>query len=339
MRQFLSLLIVMSSGLMAMAQSTPPSSWKIPIHPKYVPLELKHEFSKTNAELDPTWYPYPYGFHQMDTLDGFLVPGSLDDAPEYFEAEYEQNHQRFRKTYDLAGEFKMLVEVKSIQEAPEDLLEKVKETHQKIIGFEIAKLIDSGSQPMFKFYVMADDVLEAIYFNDQHQRMRKTQWEFYSYPEANGLETTLRISSEDERSRIELKNMTRTIQLELKEQMKHAKIIEFWEVKPVFVPQKVNTSRYYDLNFKSVYDVLYENKKHQVFKNTYQQDGELLETVEIISLSALPKELQKYLKDVKYKDWSFDQNVEKIKLPDNSYDYRLHGIENNKEHVMIIHTF
>lgn len=90
---------------------------------------------------------------------------------------------------------------------------------------------------------------------------------------------------------------------------------------------------------KSVYDVLYENKEHQVFKNTYQEDGKLLETVEMIQFNSLPKELQKYVNDAKYKDWSFDQNVEKVKLPDNSYDYRLHGIENNREHVMILHSF
>lgn len=340
MRKIFSLILAIGISTFAFAESL--RDWKIPIHISHVPSGVKNVFFKTHVEVSSaTWYPYPYGATQMDTVNGFFSPKTPGDEPEYFEAEYEQNGHVLRKIYDRDGECKMKVEVKPISEAPQILLGHLKGADYKgldIIGYETVTAMKYGSKPSHKFFLAEKEEIQVVYFNADYVLLKKIKWENHLINEADGTHTVVKTAYQGKREMVGIDKLAWEVRIVVEDDLKKADLLEFWEVEPIHIPEQRKMLEYHDLHLVSVYGVVYKNKKNKILKNTYTSKGELLETVEMVKLYDLPASIKKHTQDVKYQDWVFEKNVQKVTLSKDDFSYRFHATVNGVPYMMMIHS-
>lgn len=315
--------------------------WKTPIHVNYVPSDVTETFDKFHSDdQKAVWFPYPYGTNQINEVEGFFTPKSLDDQAEYFEAEFVSNGQALRKVYSHQGECKMVVYVKDLADAPAELLSSLNQSGfegWEILSYEVVKRTKHGSEPLHKFYMTQTEETQVVYFNTKLELEKQIKWEHHNYTEFNGAKTVVKTAYQGLRLKGEVQDMTWGVRLKLKESMKKMEVLEYWEVEPVHIPEHRKALEFYDIHLNSMYQVVYKDK-NQAKKATYNHQGELLETVELITLDQAPMIVKKYSADQKYSQWMFDQNIEKIKLVDGSYSYRLHATLDGTPYVMVIHS-
>lgn len=319
----------------------PLRDWKTPLHDKHVPLEVKNVFSKTHVEISSaTWFPYPYGATQMDVVDGFFSPKTPQDEPEFFEAEYETDGRIERKIYDREGECKLRVEVKSVSEAPQKLLEVLNGAPYQgleILGYETVTSMKHGSKPSHKFFLTEQEEIQVVYFNTDYSLMKKINWENHTIKEADGSSTVVKTAYQGKRDLIQKNELSWEVGVVIGDDLKKSDVLEFWEIEPIHIPEQRKVIEYYDLHLVTMYEVVYKNKKNKILKNTYTQKGELLETVEVVKIYNLPTAIKKHTENEKYQNWVFDKNVSKVTLSKNNYSYRFHATQNGVPYVMVVH--
>lgn len=315
--------------------------WKTPIHVEMVPADVKETFVKNHSDNpEAVWFPYPYGTNQINEVEGFFTPKSLDDEAEYFEAEFIKNGKTLRKVYDQEGECRMIVHVKELADAPYDLLRAFDQSDFEgwdLLSYEVVRLAYHGTVPFHKFFLTRAEETQVVYFNTNLELEKQIKWEHHNFTEYNGAKTVVKTAYQGLREKGEIQDMSWAVRVTLNETMKRTEILEYWEIAPIHIPEQREALEFYDIQLGSLYEVVYEKKK-KLMKNTYNEKGVLLETVELVSLNNAPAVVNKHRTNKKYRSWAFENKVEKVTLADGSHSYRLHAIQNGNPYVMVIHS-
>ena len=110
---------------------------------------------------------------------------------------------------------------------------------------------------------------------------------------------------------------------------------EYHEVNTVYTPDHKLIVEYYDLSFDPLYEVLYTKDK-QTFKVLLNSKGEELKTVELITWKNAPKHVKHVTNKMKFSFWLFDHYIEKNKLADGTYCYKLYATEFGNTQMLMV---
>lgn len=312
MKNLINFLFICSFAYACLAGNS-TTNWKTPIHTSHVALEVILKFNKSHTNMtNVAWYPYPYGSKQMININGAYSPKSSDDFPDYYEAAYTLNDVVFREIYNKEGISKMLVSSQNINLAPEKLLNTFKQEPYKnwdLLAYETVQFTETPSYKMHKFFLSDSEDIHVFYYDQNLVEQKHIDWEFYKTVEDKTLAENKKAAN-----KISLEDLSWKIKLESDDKANSKKDPETLKIESWYLHEEDNLFELHEKQTAS------ENKTS-------------------VKINELPSKLKKEMLHENYKVWSFDEEVEKIVLPDGAYDFRIHGLENNKHHVITIHTF
>lgn len=315
---------------------------KVSVFETTVPADVVVSFDRTHVTVEArTWYPYPYRFSAGNDLTNskwFSAALNLSTTPDFYEVEFVKNDVKTRKIYDLNGDCEQEIEVLNLSHIPEELSAKLVTdgyTQQDLLSYEILKGCRSSNFMFHKVLVKSSSMTKVFYYNENYLLEKSREWEVGTKKTKEGA-VDVKTAYQGLREKVEVQDLTWDVRLKLKNDFKSRDILEFWEVEPVHVPQQREELEYYDIQLSPVYEVVYKGKNAQLLKNTYNSYGELLETVELLSLADAPSYVGETVKGDSYEKWSIKGKVEKVKLTDGNYCYRIHGIVDGDNQVFVV---
>lgn len=316
---------------------------KSPISEERVPTDVVSTFKKDHKVVEESkWYPYPYRFSTENTNQNknwYYSVVNLHDKPDFYEVEFNENGEVVRKIYDANGNFKMVSHVKANKNSwsPKIKNQLAGPAYKdwKVASYEVLKKGTYNVQTFHKVLMTNGDLTKVVYFDNDAQISKSREWEV-SMEKIDDKNVYLKTAYAGNRARVEVKDLTWMVRMKIKESLSNVKIIELIEAEPVHIPQQRKELEYYDMSLSPTYQVVFKDKR-VLKKNTYNGQGELLETVELINSVDLPTFVKNKVSKDRFSNWGFEENAEKVLLENGSTCYRLHADVNGQQHVFVVY--
>ena len=78
------------------------------------------------------------------------------------------------------------------------------------------------------------------------------------------------------------------------------------------------------------------SKGNREYKDSYDESGKLLETVEIVHWNKLPKYVKKSILSRSYNRWTYEKGIEKVESNYGNTVYKLYTNENGNSQILVI---
>ncbi len=301
---------------------------------KEVPKKVLNKFSEQNAAATQvSWHPYPnqYGPDRSGTFRYYPIRWTTY-SPSYYEVRYENNGEKIRKVYDWVGALIVTSRPATTSEAELNTVLNIKGySGWTVLSVEKVSKPKVGS--FLKVWLTREKKRRILFFDEKMDLVKTLRWDNDTRLMVNA-EKTPGSNSKKRREPVSKIDVPEVVIKNALENNQDAQVIKWFTYTGNYDPFAADFS-YYDVEIPVFYQALLKDKSRTYF-NTFTNNGELVESSEIVTLKKLPKPIKDALYSSKFKSWKWDTEHNLIRTADGRVLYRIYGIENDTSRTLIM---
>ena len=306
---------------------------------KDVPKRVLNKFKEKHVNAkDVRWYPYPNQYVDRSAEPVHFPIGWRGNAPNYYEVRYSDDVGKIRKIYEGDGSVLITSRPLSAADIPNQIKNQLNDKGYngwQVLSVErISRRGEAGK--FLKIWLRNDGKKRILYFNESHKLVKTLRFDndvIFSVNE----KARFKVAPRSTRQRaIAGLDVPETIKSKVKAQYKDMEVVEWYINERIYDPFESGTPGlvYYDIKTPVYYQLLFKVKKKQCI-TTYNSEGGLLESAEIIPMKKLPTLVLITMKN-DFPSWKLSNRHDKVEMEDGNYLYKVYGTFNDLMNVVIL---